>query len=103
MHVTVRINNFIGVISMLAEGIFVLAVSLSGNYTDMKYIANFLNCDLAMKYYSENCSEYKAASCTLKEYTILPSDHKTINPFDFKIKDIQSCGFIGVDTRSFIE
>jgi hypothetical protein len=88
---------------MIGEGVFILAVSLSGNYTDMKYISNFPNCTIAMQHFKEHCSEYKAASCTFKKYTILPSDHVTVNSFDFDIKDIQSCGFIGVDTRTFTE
>tara|TARA_R110000787_G_scaffold279346_2_gene389443 strand:- start:93 stop:362 length:270 start_codon:yes stop_codon:yes gene_type:complete len=87
---------------MLGEGLFILAVSLSGDYTDMKYISNFPNCKLAMQYYSENCNEYKAASCTLKEYTMLGADY-TDEVFDFDINDHQSCGFIGLDMRTFIK
>jgi len=83
----------------LTEGLFILTVSLSGSYDDLEYVGNFINCDIAMQYFKENCSEHKAASCTLKEYTLLPPDHQDKNPFDFKIKDVQSCGFVGVDTR----
>jgi len=87
---------------MLGEGIFVLIVSLSGDYKDDQYVANFPNCVLAMQYFKENCSEHKAASCLLKEYTLLPPNHLDINPFDFDtIKEGQSCGFVGLDTRTF--
>ena len=88
---------------MLGEGLFILAVSLSGDYKDLEYIGNFPNCIIAMKYFKENCSRHKAASCTLKEYTLLPPDHLDVNPFKFDIGTQQSCGFIGVDTRTFIE
>ncbi len=86
---------------MIGEGLFILAVSLSGDYTDMKYISNFPNCTIAMQHFKEHCSEYKAASCTLKEYTMLPADHVTVNAFDFDtIRESQSCGFVGVETRN---
>jgi len=84
---------------MLGEGLFILAVSLSGDYKDLEYIGNFSNCIIAIKYFEENCSQHKAASCTLKEYTLLPPDHVEVNPFKFDIGTQQSCGFIGVDTR----
>tara|TARA_R110000765_G_scaffold393684_1_gene487091 strand:- start:585 stop:872 length:288 start_codon:yes stop_codon:yes gene_type:complete len=86
---------------MIGEGLFILAVSLSGDYTDMKYISNFPNCTIAMQHFKEHCSEYKAASCTLQKYTMLPPNHATVNAFSFNITEPQSCGFIGVDTRTF--
>ena len=73
---------------MISEGLFILAVSLSGDYKDLEYIGNFPNCIIAMKYFKENCS---------------PPDHVDVNPFKFDIKTQQSCGFVGVDTRTFIE
>jgi len=90
---------------MIGEGLFILAASLSGDYTDMEYIGNFDNCDIAMTYYHDNCAnKYQSASCTLKKYTTLPADQVTVNAFDFDIKEIQSCGFVGVDTRKkFLE
>ena len=88
-----------GVTNMLGEGLFILAVSLSGDYKDLEYIGNFQNCIIAIKYFEKNCSRHKAASCTLKEYTLLPPDHLDVNPFKFDIGIQQSCGFIGVDTR----
>tara|TARA_R100000742_G_C4263588_1_gene81446 strand:+ start:598 stop:897 length:300 start_codon:yes stop_codon:yes gene_type:complete len=93
----------------LTEGLFVLTVSLSGNYTDLEYVGNFPNCDIAMTYFAENCPKYVAASCLLEEYSNLPRDHKSTvtkkilaSEFDFEIKEIQSCGFIGVDTRQLL-
>tara|TARA_R110002073_G_scaffold81315_2_gene195246 strand:+ start:3154 stop:3435 length:282 start_codon:yes stop_codon:yes gene_type:complete len=91
---------------MLAEGLFVLTVSLSGSYNDLEYVGNFINCDVAMQYFEENCSEHKAASCTLKEYTLIPPDHVSPSQFDFdslSANESRSCGFIGVDTRTFTE
>tara|TARA_R110002020_G_scaffold133108_2_gene297042 strand:+ start:57 stop:344 length:288 start_codon:yes stop_codon:yes gene_type:complete len=86
----------------LTEGLFILTVSLSGNYNDLEYVGNFINCDIAMQYFKENCSEHKAASCTLKEYTLLPPDHQDRNPFDFDSKspgEMMSCGFVGVQKK----
>lgn len=57
---------------MLAEGLFVLTVSLSGNYDDVKLVGYFNNCYVAMQYYKNNYSEHKAASCILKEYFLIP-------------------------------
>ena len=86
---------------MLAEGLFILTVSLSGNYDDLEYVGNFIDCPTAMIYFKENCSEYKAANCTTKKYTMLPPNHLDVNSFDFDIKEVQGCGFVGVDTRTF--
>ena len=102
MSVTYK-NKLIGGFNMIGEGVFILAVSLSGNYTDMKYISNFPNCTIAMQHFKEHCSEYKAASCTTQKYTMLPADHVTVNAFSFDIKEVQSCGFVGLDTRTFTE
>ena len=91
---------------MLAEGLFVLTVSLSGSYNDLEYVGNFINCDVAMQYFKENCSEHKAASCTLKEYTLIPPDHVSPSQFDFdslSTNESMSCGFVGVDMRTFIK
>ena len=94
----------IGGFNMLAEGLFVLTVSLSGNYNDLEFVGYFNDCPTAMIYFKENCSEHKAASCLLKEYSNIPPDHKPPSQFDFDtIREGQSCGFVGVDTRTFIE
>jgi len=101
---TLKIRNLlIGGFDMLGEGLFILAVSLSGNYNDLEYVGNFDNCIIAMAYFKENCSQHKAASCTLQEYTLLPPGFEPKNVFGFDITEPQSCGFVGVDTRTFIE
>ena len=81
-----------------------LTVSLSGSYNDLEYVGNFINCDVAMQYFKENCSKHKAASCTLKEYTLIPPDHVSPSQFDFdslSANESMSCGFVGVDMRTF--
>tara|TARA_R110000787_G_scaffold21844_3_gene64120 strand:+ start:5611 stop:5877 length:267 start_codon:yes stop_codon:yes gene_type:complete len=83
-------------------GSFVLVVSLLGDYSDNQYVGNFVSCDVAMSYYKEQCQEFKAASCLLEEYMYLPEGHKSRSPFDFKITEPQSCGFVGVSTNQFI-
>jgi len=90
---------------MLAEGLFILTVSLSGNYDDLEFVGYFNDCNVAMQYYKENCSEHKAASCLLKEYSNIPPDHKAPSQFDFdslSSNESKSCGFVGVDKRTFI-
>tara|TARA_R110001592_G_scaffold104901_1_gene295103 strand:+ start:419 stop:694 length:276 start_codon:yes stop_codon:yes gene_type:complete len=87
---------------MLAEGLFILTVSLSGNYDDLEFVGFFNDCPSAMTYYADHCNQYKAASCLLKEYSNMPKSHVDPSPFDFTtIKESQSCGFVGVDTRTF--
>jgi len=57
-----------------------------------------------MQYYKDNCSEHMAASCTLKEYTLIPPDHVSPSQFDFdslSANESRSCGFVGVDMRTF--
>jgi len=88
-----------GVTNMIGEGIFVLIVSLSGDYKDDEYIANFIDCTIAMEYFKENCSQHKAARCISEQYINLPDDHVTKDPFSFVITEPQSCGFVGLDTR----
>jgi|TARA_R110000824_G_scaffold148490_3_gene318315 hypothetical protein len=86
---------------MLAEGIFILTVSLSGNYDDLEFVGYFNDCSVAIQYFKENCSEHKAASCLLKEYSNIPPNHKQPSQFDFDtIRESQSCGFVGVETRN---
>jgi hypothetical protein len=85
---------------MLAEGLFILTVSLSGDYNDLEFVGYFNDCPTAMVYFKENCSQHAAASCLLKEYSMIPKNHVDPSPFDFDtIKESQSCGFVGVDTR----
>ena len=86
---------------MIGEGIFVLIVSLSGDYKDDEYVANFTNCTIAMEYFKENCSQHKAARCISEQYANLPDDHVPPTPFDFDtIRESQSCGFVGLETRN---
>tara|TARA_R110002012_G_scaffold16117_2_gene62763 strand:- start:825 stop:1103 length:279 start_codon:yes stop_codon:yes gene_type:complete len=87
---------------MLAEGMFILTVSLSGNYNDLEFVGYFNDCPTAMIYFKENCSQYKAASCTLKEYTAIPPNHKEPSQFDFdslSANETMSCGFVGVQNK----
>ena len=94
----------IGGFNVLAEGLFVLTVSLSGDYRDLEFVGYFNDCPTAIQYFKEHCSEHKAASCTLKEYTLIPPNHKEPSQFDFDtIRESQSCGFVGLETRSFIK
>ena len=77
---------------MLAEGIFILTVSLSGNYDDLEFVGYFNDCSVAIQYFKEHCSEHKAASCLLKEYSNIPPDHVPPSPFDFdSLSEISQC------------
>ena len=44
---------------MLAEGIFILTVSLSGNYDDLEFVGYFNDCPTAIQYFKENCSDIR--------------------------------------------
>ena len=90
---------------MLAEGLFILTVSLSGDYNDLEFVGYFNDCPTAMVYFKENCSNHAAASCLLKEYSNMPKTHVDPSPFDFNtIRESQSCGFVGVqDGELFIK
>ncbi len=85
----------------LTEGAFILTVSLSGDYDDLEFVGYFNDCETAIEYYYEHCSEYMAASCLLTEYSNLPDDHPDV--FGFEITEPQSCGFVGVDPKTFIK
>ena len=91
---------------MLIEGAFILTVSLSGNYDDLEFVGYFNDCQTAIEYYYENCSNHMAASCLLKEYSNIPSSHVEPSQFDFdslSTNESRSCGFVGVDMRTFIK
>ena len=77
-------------------GNFVMAVSYTESYDDLQYIANFVNCDMALDYYNNNCGEAKIMLCQLEEYLYMPIDHVSDSSFDFEPTDTQSCGFVGV-------
>ena len=80
-------------------GNFVMAVSYTESYDDLQYVANFVNCDMALDYYNLNCTDAKIMMCQLEEYLYIPIGHKSDTPFDFTPTDKQSCGFVGVDNN----
>ena len=77
-------------------GNFVMAVSYTDSYDDLQYVANFVNCDMALDYYNLNCGKAKIMMCKLEEYLYMPIDHVSDSSFDFEPTDTQSCGFVGV-------
>ena len=81
---------------------FVLLVSLSGNYKDERIAGNFIDCKEAMQYYKQQCNDHKAARC-LRVEDIDITSYKEDTLFGFKIKEKQSCGFVGVDNRLYKE
>ena len=82
----------------IGDGPFVLAVSYTESYDDLQYVANFVNCDMALDYYNLNCGKASIMMCQLEEYLYMPIGHKSDTPFDFEPTDKQSCGFVGVQT-----
>ena len=77
-------------------GNFVMAVSYTESYDDLQYVANFVNCDMALDYYNLNCGKAKIMMCQLEEYLYMPIGHNSDSSFDFEPTDTQSCGFVGV-------
>ena len=84
--------------SKVGVGGFVMAVSYTDSYDDLVYVSNFVNCDHALKYYNDNCTEAKIMLCQQEEYLYMPVGHNSDSSFDFEPTDKQSCGFVGVDT-----
>jgi hypothetical protein len=84
--------------SKVGVGNFVMAVSYTESYNDLQYVANFVNCDMALDYYEMNCATQGAMimMCQLEEYLYMPIDHVSDSSFDFEPTDRQSCGFVGV-------
>ena len=80
---------------------FVLIVSLSGDYKDDRIAGHFFNCEQAMYYYEQQCNDHKAARCVMKEQVDKISLKVFEDTFDFAIKERQSCGFVGVDTKFY--
>jgi len=76
-----------------------MAVSYTESYDDLQYVANFVNCDMALDYYNLNCTNASIMMCQLEEYLYMPIGHKSSVPFDFEPTDKQSCGFVGVDNN----
>ena len=89
--------------SKVGVGPFVMAVSYTDSYDDLQYVANFVNCDMAMDYYNQNCIDAKIMMCQLEQYMYMPIGHRSDIPFDFEPTDKQSCGFVGVQKHNFSE
>ena len=89
--------------SKVGVGNFVMAVSYTDSYDDLQYVANFVNCDMAMDYYNQNCTDAKIMMCQLEDYLYMPIGHNSDSSFDFAPTDKQSCGFVGVQKPKFIE
>jgi len=89
--------------SNVGVGGFVMAVSYTDSYDDLVYVSNFVNCDHAMKYYNDNCTDAKIMMCQQEEYLYMPIGHNSDSSFDFEPTDKQSCGFVGVQKPTFIE
>ena len=89
--------------SKVGVGGFVMAVSYTDSYSDLVYVSNFVNCDHAMKYYNDNCTDAKIMLCQQEEFLYMPIGHNSDSSFDFAPTDKQSCGFVGVQQPTFIE
>jgi capsule polysaccharide export protein KpsE/RkpR len=89
--------------SKVGVGNFVMAVSYTDSYDDLVYVSNFVNCDHAMKYYNDNCTDAKIMMCQQEEYLYMPIGHNSDSSFDFEPTDKQSCGFVGVQKPKFVE
>jgi hypothetical protein len=89
--------------SKVGVGSFVMAVSYTDSYDDLVYVSNFVNCDHAMKYYNDNCTDAKIMLCQQESYLYMPVGHNSDSSFDFEPTDKQSCGFVGVQQPKFVE
>ena len=89
--------------SKVGVGGFVMAVSYTDSYDDLVYVSNFVNCDHAMKYYNDNCTDAKIMMCQQEAYLYMPIGHNSDSSFDFEPTDKQSCGFVGVQKPKFVE
>ena len=89
--------------SKVGVGGFVMAVSYTDSYSDLVYVSNFVNCDHAMKYYNDNCTDAKIMMCQQEAYLYMPIGHNSDSSFDFAPTDKQSCGFVGVQKPKFTE
>ena len=90
----------------VGDGAFVMAVSYTESYDDLQYVANFSDCDKALDYYNQNCTNAYIMMCQLEAKLYMPISHETRNTFstfDFEIDTAQSCGFVGVQKPKFIE
>ena len=89
--------------SKVGVGNFVMAVSYTDSYDDLVYVSNFVNCDHAMKYYNDNCTDAKIMLCQQEDYLYMPIGHNSDSSFDFAPTDKQSCGFVGLQKPKFTE
>jgi capsule polysaccharide export protein KpsE/RkpR len=89
--------------SKVGVGNFVMAVSYTDSYDDLTYISHFINCDHAMKYYNDNCTDAKIMMCQQQDYIYMPIGFNSDSSFDFEPTDSQSCGFVGVQKPKFVE
>ena len=89
--------------SKVGVGNFVMAVSYTDSYDDLVYVSNFVNCDHAMNYYNDNCTDAKIMMCQAEDRLYMPIGHNSDSSFDFEPTDKQSCGFVGVQKPTFIE
>jgi hypothetical protein len=92
----------------VGDGPFVLAVSYTDSYKDLKYVANFRDCDTAMVYFHDKCNKAPIAMCQLEDKLYMPINHNPVNTFstfDFEVDDSQSCGFVKTQAgySTFIE
>jgi capsule polysaccharide export protein KpsE/RkpR len=63
--------------SKVGVGGFVMAVSYTDSYDDLVYVSNFVNCDHAMKYYNDNCTDAKIMMCQQEAYLYMPIGHNS--------------------------
>jgi len=89
--------------SKVGVGNFVMAVSYTDSYDDLVYVSNFVNCDHAMNYYNDNCTDAKIMMCQAEDRLYMPIGHNSDSSFDFEPTDKQSCGFVGVQKPKFTE
>ena len=87
----------------VGDGNFVMAVSYTDSYDDLVYVANFVNCDMALDYYNMNCTSAKIMMCQLEDKIYMPIGFNSDSSFDFEPTDKQSCGFVGVQKPKFVE
>ena len=89
--------------SKVGVGNFVMAVSYSDSYDDLVYVSHFVNCDHAMNYYNQNCTDAKIMMCQQQAHIYMPIGFNSDSSFDFEPTDTQSCGFVGVQKPKFTE
>jgi len=103
LYAVVLITNVNAEGSKVGVGNFVMAVSYTESYDDLVYVSNFVNCDHALNYYNQNCTDAKIMMCQQEDYLYMPIGHNSDSSFDFAPTDKQSCGFVGVQKPKFTE